>query len=137
MQHLIALLVGLIFGIGLIIGGMVNPAKVQAFLDIAGRWDLSLMLVMGGALLVASIGFALSRHRRNSLLGHEMSFPTATQIDKRLVIGSALFGMGWGIGGICPAPGIVLASTGAWQGVIFVAAMLVGMLLFKVTFAKK
>ncbi|MFW2176707.1 MULTISPECIES: DUF6691 family protein [unclassified Moraxella] len=136
MQQIIALVTGLIFGIGLIIGDMVNPAKVQGFLDIFGKWDMSLAFVMGGGLLVASISFALAKSCSRSLLGDAMSLPTATQIDKRLLIGSSLFGIGWGITGICPAPAMVLASTGAWQGVVFVVSMILGMGVFKLTLEK-
>ncbi len=129
LQNIIALVAGLVFGFGLIIGGMVNPAKVQGFLDIL-QWDLSLAFVMIGALIVASISFALSKSWRKSLLGSEMRLPTAKQIDKRLVIGALLFGAGWGIAGVCPAPAVLLATTGAWQGIVFMAAMLIGMMGF-------
>lgn len=136
MQLLIALLAGLIFGVGLIVGGMVNPAKVQGFLDVFGQWDISLALVMGGGLVVALFGYSIAKRWQHPLLDTQFHAPTSTHIDKRLLIGSSLFGIGWGIAGVCPAPGVVLASTGAWQGLLFVGSMLVGMLLFKYTLAK-
>ncbi len=136
MQLLVALIAGLIFGFGLIIGGMANPAKVQNFLDLFGQWDISLALVMGGGLFVALIGYTIAKRWKHPFLATEFQMPSATQIDKRLIIGSSLFGIGWGIAGICPAPGVVLASTGAWQGLLFLASMLTGMLIFKATLAK-
>lgn len=130
MRNFLAFLLGIIFGFGLLLSEMANPAKVQSFLDIAGNWDYSLAFVMGGALLVALIGFQFSKHREHSLLG--VSFPTFTKnIDKHLIFGSALFGIGWGIAGVCPAPALILLSLGTWQGLVFVIAMLVGMFIFQ------
>lgn len=136
MQLVVALIAGLIFGFGLIIGGMANPAKVQNFLDIFGKWDISLALVMGGGLFVALIGYTVAKRWQHPLLESVFHAPTSTQIDKRLLVGASLFGIGWGIAGVCPAPAVVLASTGAWQGLLFVASMLVGMLVFKYTLVK-
>ena len=99
-----ALLGGLVFGLGLIAGGMANPSKVKAFLDLAGAWDPSLALVMGGAIAVALPAFALARRRRVAWSGEPMDIPTATHIDARLVGGGILFGIGWGVGGFCPGP---------------------------------
>lgn len=127
---LAALFSGLIFGIGLVIAGMANPAKVLAFLDLAGDWDPSLALVMVGAIAVGAVAFALAKRRTASLSGAPMQLPAARQIDLRLIAGSALFGIGWGLAGICPGPALVLIGAGAAKGWIFVAAMLAGMLLF-------
>ena len=130
MSSIFALLAGLIFGLGLIISGMADPAKVLGFLDLAGNWDPSLMFVMGGAVVVAAVAFA--KKRTHSLLGFEMQLPTARHIDRRLIGGNVLFGIGWGLAGICPGPGLVLLGAGVAQGAVFVAAMLAGMALFEV-----
>lgn len=131
MQNLVSFLLGLLFGLGLIISGMSNPAKVQGFLDLAGHWDPSLALVMGGAVGVGLLGFTLVVRRGRSLLGGVLQLPTKTLIDRRLVIGSALFGIGWGLAGICPGPALVLPGAGRLvKGGVFIAAMLAGMLLF-------
>jgi len=131
MHILISLLVGLVFGLGLIIAGMGNPQKVLGFLDLAGNWDPSLALVMGGAIPVSAIAFWLANRRGTSLLGHEITLPNTRNLDRRLIIGSLLFGIGWGLAGICPGPAIVLLGTGAWKALVFVAAMLAGMVLFE------
>ncbi|GLU30633.1 DUF6691 family protein [Trinickia caryophylli] len=125
-----ALLAGLIFGIGLIVSGMANPQKVLGFLDLAGRWDPSLAFVMAGAIAIASLAYALARRRRASLLGAPMQWPAATRVDWRLIGGSAVFGIGWGLAGFCPGPALVTAARGNAQALIFVAAMLAGMALF-------
>jgi len=129
---LTSLLAGLVFGLGLIVSGMANPAKVLGFLDLAGRWDPSLALVMAGAIAVGSVAFLLVKNRPRSLLGAEMKLPTASHIDRRLVVGSALFGMGWGIAGFCPGPGLVALGMGESKALVFVAAMLAGMVVFEV-----
>ena len=126
-----SLLAGLVFGIGLILSGMADPAKVLGFLDLFGRWDPSLGLVMAGAVAVASVAFFLARKRTASLLGATMKLPTARQIDRRLIIGSALFGMGWGIAGFCPGPALVALGMGETKAAVFVVAMLGGMGLFE------
>lgn len=120
---------GLIFGLGLIVAGMANPAKVLAFLDLAGAWNPSLAFVMGGAIGVAIIPFTLLRRRTLSLLGEPMQFPTISVIDLRLVGGSLLFGIGWGMAGICPGPAVVLLGAGIAKGAAFLLVMIVGMLL--------
>lgn len=125
-----ALLSGLIFGLGLIVSGMANPAKVLGFLDIAGRWDPSLGLVMVGAICVGITAFAMARRRSRSFLGAPMELPQATQVSFRLIGGSLLFGMGWGLAGFCPGPAIVAAGSGQTKAWIFVLAMLGGMALF-------
>ncbi|RDU94972.1 DUF6691 family protein [Trinickia dinghuensis] len=127
MFALSAFAAGLLFGLGLIVSHMANPAKVIGFLDLAGSWDPSLAFVMAGAVAVAAVAFALARHRRKSLLGATMSLPTATRIDRPLLIGSTLFGIGWGMAGFCPGPALVTASSGQPKAWLFVVAMLAGM----------
>lgn len=122
---------GLVFGLGLIVSGMANPAKVLGFLDLAGAWDPSLALVMAGAIAVGLAAFALARRRARSLLGAAMQLPTARAIDRRLVAGSLLFGVGWGLAGFCPGPALVALGMGATKALVFVAAMLAGMGLFE------
>ncbi len=131
MQILTSLLAGLVFGFGLILSGMADPAKVLGFLDLAGAWDPSLALVMGGAIAVGLPAFALARRRKLSLIGAPMRLPTVRQIDRRLVGGSVLFGIGWGIAGFCPGPALVALGMGKTQALVFVAAMLAGMLVFE------
>lgn len=131
MNAFFALLSGLIFGIGLIVAGMANPAKVLGFLDLAGLWDPSLALVMGGAIAVGSAAFAFAKSHTTSFIGLPLQWPTATVIDRRLIGGSALFGVGWGLAGICPGPGLVLLGVGEMQALWFVVAMLAGMGLFE------
>lgn len=126
-----ALLSGLVFGLGLILSGMANPAKVLGFLDLAGAWDPSLALVMAGAIAVGFFAFLIAKRRTVSLIGAEMKLPTATHIDKRLVAGGTLFGMGWGIAGFCPGPGLVALGMGEPKALVFVAAMLAGMMVFQ------
>jgi uncharacterized membrane protein YedE/YeeE len=131
MLNAIAFFVGLLFGLGLIISGMTNPAKILNFLDLTGTWDPSLALVMFGAILVGSGGFAMAKKRQRSLLGAPMQLPTATRLDKRLLIGSLIFGIGWGIAGFCPGPAIVSAAAGQAKAWIFIGAMLVGIILHR------
>ena len=126
-----ALLSGLVFGFGLILAGMANPAKVLAFLDLAGLWDPSLALVMGGAIAVGLVAFSIAKKRSHSFLGLPITLPSSRIIDKRLVLGSIAFGIGWGLVGICPAPAFVLLGTGSIKGSIFVIAMLIGMGIFE------
>ena len=122
---------GLIFGLGLIVSGMANPAKVLSFLDLAGKWDPSLALVMAAAVAVAMPVFLVARRRSVSLLSLEMKMPAARDVDPRLVMGSLLFGIGWGIAGFCPGPSRVALGTGQGKALVFVVAMLVGMGLFE------
>ena len=126
-----ALLSGLIFGVGLIVAGMANPAKVLAFLDLAGFWDPSLGLVMGGAIAVGFIAYRIAGKRSSSFLGLPMNIPTSRIIDKRLVMGGLVFGIGWGLVGICPAPVFVLLGAGSVKGIVFLIAMLIGMGVFE------
>lgn len=128
---LASLFAGLVFGVGLLVSGMANPQKVLGFLDIAGAWDPSLALVMAGAILVGVFAFAVARRRTLSFLGFSMKLPSSTRIDKRLVVGGLTFGVGWGIAGFCPGPGLVALGAGETKAVVFVAAMVAGMALFE------
>ncbi|WP_409279530.1 DUF6691 family protein [Pseudomonas defluvii] len=130
MNKLTAFLAGLLFGIGLLLAGMANPGKVLAFLDLGGAWDPSLALVMVGAIAVAIVPMSWARKRSTSLLGLPMQLPVKRELDRRLIVGGLVFGIGWGIAGICPGPAVAVLLTGHWQSVVFVLAMLAGMLLF-------
>ncbi len=132
MKKLTAFIAGLLFGIGLLSAGMANPAKVLGFLDIAGLWDPSLALVMIGAIAVAWVPFHWAMRQEKSLLGSPMQLPVNREVDRRLIGGSLLFGVGWGIAGMCPGPALVLLPTAHWQAWVFVIAMLAGMLIFNV-----
>ncbi|MFS2158844.1 DUF6691 family protein [Pseudomonas sp. Pseusp122] len=127
-----AFFAGLIFGMGLLLAGMANPAKVLAFLDISGAWDPSLALVMAGAISVAVIPLNWARKHRQSLLGARMQLPGKRELDARLIGGSLVFGVGWGMAGICPGPAVAILLTWHWQILAFVLAMLAGMYLFYV-----
>jgi uncharacterized membrane protein YedE/YeeE len=129
MRELMALLSGLIFGLGLILGGMTDPGKVKGFLDVAGAWDPSLALVMGGAIAVGVFAFATARRRSRSWSGDRMDIPANRVIDARLIVGGVLFGTGWGIGGFCPGPALVAMSSGLGSAAVFVTAMLAGMVV--------
>jgi hypothetical protein len=131
MLNLTALLSGLVFGFGLILGGMTNPSKVIGFLNVAGLWDPSLALVMGGAIAVASVAFAVAGRRARSLLGSPMQIPTKRDLDPRLIGGSLMFGAGWGLAGFCPGPSLVASAQGLMPALLFVVAMLVGMLAYE------
>lgn len=130
MAKLTAFVCGLLFGLGVLLAGMADPAKVLAFLDLAGDWDPSLALVMAGAIGAAALPLNLAQRRSRSLLGGTMQMPTRRDLDARLVLGSLLFGVGWGIAGICPGPALAVLLSGHWQPLLFVAAMLAGMLIF-------
>ena len=129
MQRVVEFAVGLLFGLGLILSGMTDPGKVVGFLDLAGAWDPSLAFVMGGAVLVSLFGVLFARRRTNALLGGAMQLPTARDIDRPLVVGSLVFGIGWGLAGFCPGPALVSLGAGHWQALLFVLAMLAGMAL--------
>jgi len=131
LKNIIGLLAGLLFGFGLLISGMTDPVKVQGFLDVFGAWDISLALVMGGGLMVAIVGVQLAKRQKTSWTGSSIEMPTKTIINKKLLIGAMLFGIGWGLVGICPGPGIVLLGTGQWQAYVFIPAMIVGMLVYQ------
>jgi uncharacterized membrane protein YedE/YeeE len=131
MQLLMALLAGLVFGLGLIVSGMTDPSKVTGFLDLAGAWDPSLALVMGGAIGVGLIAFRLARTRTRAMLGGPMQRPTARQMDRRLVLGGLTFGVGWGLAGYCPGPALASLATGGSKPLIFTGAMLLGLVIFE------
>lgn len=130
MKTFIAIASGLLFGLGLIAGGMTDPAKVQGFLDLFGHWDPSLAFVMGGAIAVASLAFALARRRGRSWLGQAIEWPPKAAIDSRLLAGGALFGIGWGLAGFCPGPALVAMSSGMGEAWIFGVAMVFGMAVY-------
>lgn len=130
-SRVFAMLAGLLFGIGLIVSGMANPAKVLAFLDLAGAWDPSLAFVMIGAIAVAMPAFTYLKGRSHTWQGLPLQIPTVKDIDRRLVLGSLGFGIGWGLAGFCPGPALVVSAMGEAKAIVFVAAMLGGMLLFE------
>ena len=123
--------VGLLFGVGLMLSGMTDPGKVIGFLDLFGTWDPSLALVMGGAIMVGFFAFTVAKKRTSSFLGGALRLPTNTDMDKKLVIGSLLFGAGLGLAGFCPGPALVSMADGQPKALVFVVAMLVGMLGFE------
>ena len=131
MAGVIALLCGLLFGIGLLLAGMADPTKVLGFLDLAGAWDPSLALVMVGAIGAALLPLSWARRQSRNLLGGAMQLPKGRDLDRRLIVGSLVFGIGWGVAGICPGPALVGLGSGYWQAALFVAAMLAGMGLFQ------
>jgi uncharacterized membrane protein YedE/YeeE len=128
MRILAGLLAGLLFGAGLAISQMINPAKVLAFLDVAGAWDPSLAFVMLGAVVVTALGYRFVLRQPKPLLDDSFSVPTRTDVDGRLVIGAAIFGVGWGLGGYCPGPAIASIGFGAMETVVFVIFMAIGMI---------
>jgi uncharacterized membrane protein YedE/YeeE len=133
MQHRISeFLVGLLFGLGLLLSGMTDPGKVIGFLDLFGAWDPSLALVMGGAIAVGFFAFAIAKKRTASFLGGALRLPTSSQIDKPLVVGAVLFGAGWGLAGFCPGPALVSLASGQAKAAVFVAFMLAGMIIFEI-----
>jgi len=122
---------GFVFGLGLLVSGMANPAKVLGFLDLAGAWDPSLALVMAGAVAVGAAAFTFMKRRTRTLLGAPVLLPSARRIDRRLILGSLVFGVGWGLAGICPGPALVLAGTGSAKGLVFLVAMIAGNGIFE------
>ena len=131
MNALVAFGCGLVFGLGLLVSGMADPAKVLAFLDVTGRFDPSLMVVMGSALAVSAVAYAIARRRTASYMGCAFNVPSSHALDRRLVGGAIVFGIGWGIAGVCPGPAFVVLGAGRVEGVVFVAAMLAGMAVFE------
>ena len=131
MQILMALVAGLVFGIGLIISGMANPAKVIGFLDLGGKWDPSLAFVMGGAIFVGLFAFRIAAKRSKTLLGDTLRLPQVKHIDRRLVLGGLAFGVGWGLAGYCPGPALASLVIGHSKTIIFVTAMVLGMAIFE------
>lgn len=133
MPLITAFIAGLLFGSGLILSGMSNPAKVLAFLDVAGRWDPSLLFVMVGAILVAALAFRIGGARARTVLGGHIHMPGAAHVDARLVLGSVVFGVGWGLVGYCPGPALTSLGVGGWPTLLFVAAMIAGMAVYEVS----
>ncbi len=131
MNLLLSFVAGLIFGVGLIVAGMADPSKVLGFLDLAGNWNPSLAFVMAGAILVGFVAFSFAKRRNRSFLGLPIQLPTSGKLDRRLIFGSAVFGIGWGLSGICPGPALVLVGAGISKGWIFAIAMIAGMALFE------
>ncbi|HVL34207.1 MAG TPA: DUF6691 family protein [Burkholderiales bacterium] len=130
MNLLSAFAAGLLFGIGLIISGMADPGKVLGFLDVAGRWDPSLAFVMAGAIGVGFAAFRLAGRRARTFVGGALHLPQQRDIDPRLLAGAAVFGIGWGLAGFCPGPALVAFGAGFAEAAVFVAAMLLGMLVY-------
>ena len=130
MQRVIEFVLGLTFGLGLLISGMTDPGKVQGFLDLAGAWDPSLAFVMGGGVMVGLVGFGLAKRKTISFSGAPFHWPEMTPINRPLVLGSLMFGIGWGLAGFCPGPALVAMASGNDKALVFVLAMLVGMALF-------
>jgi uncharacterized membrane protein YedE/YeeE len=133
MALLTSFLTGLLFGVGLIVSGMTDPSKIVGFLDLAGAWDPSLVFVMGGAVLVGVAGFRLAERRPTSVLGGLRQLPGTQGIDGRLILGSTMFGVGWGLAGFCPGPALVAFGAGYDKAVVFVLAMLAGMVMYEFT----
>ncbi|EMC8777932.1 YeeE/YedE family protein [Providencia rettgeri] len=133
MPIIIALISGILFGLGLVIAGMGNPAKILAFLDITGTWDPSLLITMAVGMVISGIAFLGVKKRSVSVLNCPLQIPTNQTIDKKLVTGSVLFGVGWGLAGICPGPALLLTGMGLTQGIIFTLAMVAGMAIFQFT----
>lgn len=137
MGALIALVSGLVFGLGLLASGMTDPAKIKGFLDVAGAWDPSLAFVMAGAIAVGGVAFALARRRTTAWSGAPIALPGSTAIDAPLVAGGVLFGIGWGIAGFCPGPALVALASGSGAALLFTLAMLAGMLLHDNVWARR
>ncbi len=141
MSLLVQFLIGLLFGSGLVVAGMSDPQKVLNFLDLAaittGGWDPSLMFVMGGGALVTFLGYKFVLKRQKPLFDTQFHLPRATQIDSKIIIGPAIFGIGWGLAGFCPGPAFTALGTGSMQALMFVVAMLVGMVVARVVALQK
>ncbi|EJD6499285.1 YeeE/YedE family protein [Providencia rettgeri] len=133
MPIIIALISGILFGLGLVIAGMGNPAKILSFLDITGNWDPSLLVTMAVAMVISGVSYVFIKRKRVSILSCPLQIPTNQIIDKKLITGSVLFGVGWGLAGICPGPALLLTGMGVIQGVIFTLAMIAGMAIFQFT----
>ncbi|WP_394555863.1 DUF6691 family protein [Acinetobacter baumannii] len=132
MKNIFAFIFGGLFSLGLMISGMSNPAKVLGFLDIFGQWDISLMFVMLGAIAVAFIPFQRAIKKTKTIFNEQIQLPTNTQIDQRLIVGAFIFGIGWGIAGICAAPALTLIGLGHFEALYFIVAMLVGMFIYRI-----
>lgn len=136
-RYVTSLAAGFVFGLGLVISGMSNPAKIIGFLDLAGGWDPTLLLVMGGALAITVPAFRLLRSRPRPLFSERFRLPRQKDLDSRLIAGAALFGLGWGIAGFCPGPAITALATARLDVVLFVAAMIAGAVAHKIVFSAK
>jgi uncharacterized membrane protein YedE/YeeE len=136
MNRVVEFAVGLLFGLGLILSGMTDPGKVIGFLDLTGAWDPSLAFVMGGAVGVAFFAFAVARKRTTTFLGGAIRLPDKRRIDSRLLVGSLVFGVGWGLSGFCPGPALVAAGAGHWQAMLFTLGMVGGMVVHEVTMSE-
>ena len=132
MQRISEFVVGLLFGLGLMLSGMTDPSKVIGFLDLFGNWDPSLAFVIGGAIAVGFFAFALAKKRTTSFLGGALHLPKSNHIDRRLVVGSLVFGAGWGLAGFCPGPALVSMAAGQDKALVFVLAMVFGMIAYEV-----
>ena len=135
-KNIIAMLLGSLFSVGLMFSGMSNPKKVLDFLDISGNWDASLAFVMGGAILVAFLPFQYATRTPKTIFNEQIDLPKATQVDLKLLLGALLFGIGWGITGICPAPALTLIGLGYYQALYFIVAMFAGMFLYAKTIGR-
>ncbi len=133
----VAVVCGLLFGAGMVVSDMINPARVLAFLDVTGAWDPSLAFVMGGALIPSSIAYLIRRRLDEPVAADAFHVPDNRRIDRALVGGAVLFGLGWGLVGLCPGPALAALTTGAWQAFAFVAAMIAGMAIFRLTLDRK
>ncbi|MDH5581139.1 MAG: YeeE/YedE family protein [Bdellovibrionales bacterium] len=137
MGIVLSFIVGVVFSVGLVISGMTNPKVVTGFLDVFGQWNAALVFVMAGAVITNLFLFNLIKKKNKPWFSHKFYLPTAKNIDKKLVVGSAIFGIGWGVLGVCPGPGIVNLVTGELWALIFVGSMILGMLIHKITFESK
>ena len=135
-KNIIAMLLGSLFSVGLMFSGMSNPKKVLDFLDISGNWDASLAFVMGGAILVAFLPFQYAMRAQKTIFNEQIDLPKATQVDLKLLLGALLFGIGWGIAGICPAPALTLIGLGYYQALYFIVAMFAGMYVYAKTIGR-
>jgi uncharacterized membrane protein YedE/YeeE len=131
MQRISEFVVGLLFGLGLLLSGMTDPSKVLGFLDLFGHWDPSLALVMGGAIAVGFFAFAIAKKRTTNFFGGALHLPKASAIDQRLIVGNLLFGAGWGLAGFCPGPALVSMAAGQDKALVFVVAMVFGMITYE------
>ncbi|MDL2405895.1 YeeE/YedE family protein [Rhizobium calliandrae] len=134
---LVSILCGILFGVGLVVSDMVNPGRVLAFLDVSGAWDPTLAFVMGGALIPSSVAYAIRRRRIRPAFDTEFHVPASRTIDGRLVSGAVLFGLGWGLVGLCPGPAIASLVTGRWETIVFAVAMLVGMFAYHLVSSRR
>ena len=133
MKNLVSVIAGILFGFGLALAQMTDPAKVIGFLDVTGNWDPTLALVLGGAVLVTLVSFRFILRRARPVFDVKFNLPTRRDIDSRLILGAALFGVGWGLAGLCPGPGVAAIAQGAWQPLVFVVGLAAGMLAFRYT----